>query len=228
MTRWIASSLGIFVLFLVTATGTFAQTGSTSGSTSTTSAFDSLSPGNQKIALALFNAQETDSTTEPLTLDQIAAKKQGGEGWGQVFHDMKAQGPVGEKNLGQIVSRSHRGSHGLVVTAGGRDFDDGSRHAGLKHERDDDDKSEHARFGKGRLSHRDDDSQGLAGSGLSSKSHSSTLDRDDAVQGATSSTWHAHGDYGASRNQTYSGQTYGGKDGWSGSGSTRVGARGGK
>jgi len=42
--------------------------------TTTASSFDSLSPGNQKIANSLFAAQNTAGTTRtPLTRDQIAA-----------------------------------------------------------------------------------------------------------------------------------------------------------
>src|SRR5689334_5112963 len=72
--------------------------------TTTTGAFDALSPGNQKIATALFNAQNTTGTTlTPLTKDQIAGLK-GKEGWGRVFKEMKADGLVQAKNLGQVVS----------------------------------------------------------------------------------------------------------------------------
>ena len=71
-------------------------------------AFDKLSPGNQKIAKALFDAQQSSSnstTTKPLSRDDIAAMKQNGKGkgWGQVFKDMQAKGLVQEKNLGQVV-----------------------------------------------------------------------------------------------------------------------------
>ena len=44
-------------------------------------------------------------TARPLTLDEIAARRQTGQGWGQVFRDMKAQGLVQEKSLGQVVSK---------------------------------------------------------------------------------------------------------------------------
>lgn len=99
-------------------------------------AFDSLSPGNQKIARALFEAEAPTgavpgTTATPLTLDEIAARKLSGEGWGRIFQDMKAQGLVGAKNLGQVVSRFEHPSRGPVVTASGRPFDDGSRHGGL-------------------------------------------------------------------------------------------------
>lgn len=43
---------------------------------SSSGAYASLSTGNQKIARALFEAQ----TTKLLTLDEIAAKKQSGQG----------------------------------------------------------------------------------------------------------------------------------------------------
>jgi hypothetical protein len=66
-------------------------------------AFDKLSPGDQKIAQALFEAQKTNGGTTPLTLEQIAAKKKH-TGWGEVFKQMKAQGLVTDKNLGQTVS----------------------------------------------------------------------------------------------------------------------------
>jgi hypothetical protein len=71
--------------------------------TTGTGAFDKLSPGDQKIARALFEAQSTSGGTTPLTLDQIAAKKKH-TGWGEIFKQMKAQGLVTDKNLGQAVS----------------------------------------------------------------------------------------------------------------------------
>ncbi|MBI4611430.1 MAG: hypothetical protein HY726_20760 [Candidatus Rokubacteria bacterium] len=80
-------------------------------------AFDSLSPGNQKIARALFEAQKQDAasatstTTKALTLDDIAAMKLNGKGWGVVFKEMKAQGLIQERNLGQLVSRANRHAH---------------------------------------------------------------------------------------------------------------------
>src|SRR5215468_9861364 len=91
-------------------------------------AFDSLSPGNQKIALAIFDSQERAATTSPtkqLSLDQIAQQKLDGKGWGVIFKDMKGQ--VADKNLGQAVSRFARSHHGgssapstEITTASGR------------------------------------------------------------------------------------------------------------
>jgi len=93
-------------------------------------AFDELSPGGQKIARALFEAQNTGTTTgtgatasKPLTLEEIAKLKQDGQGWGQIFKDMKSQGLVTQKNLGQVVSRyarTHHMHHGSATTATGR------------------------------------------------------------------------------------------------------------
>lgn len=72
-----------------------------------TGAFEKLSPGDQKIARALFDAQSTSGGATPLTLDQIAAKKKH-TGWGEIFKQMKAQGLVTDKNLGQAVSNFER------------------------------------------------------------------------------------------------------------------------
>ena len=117
-------ALVVAVLALgVAASAALAQSKPRTSSTSTpptAGAFDKLSPGNQTVASALFQAQNTETTppVTPLTLDQIATKKQSGQGWGQVFKDMKAQGLVQEKNLGQVVG--NHSTHGVVTTASGR------------------------------------------------------------------------------------------------------------
>lgn len=111
-------------------------------------AYQKLSPGNQKVARALFEAQGATTTTtttkgssktttpspasaaaagsgngpKPLTLDQIAAMKQSGTGWEQVFRQMRAQGLVADKNIGQVVARYNHASRppsAPVVTTGG-------------------------------------------------------------------------------------------------------------
>lgn len=110
-------------------------------------AYQKLSPGNQKVARALFEAQNTSPTPtttrpgsktapasassaaagsangpKPLTLDQIAAMKQSGTGWEQVFRQMRAQGLVTDKNIGQVVTRYNQFSRppsASVVTTGG-------------------------------------------------------------------------------------------------------------
>jgi hypothetical protein len=97
-------------------------------------AYAKLSPGNAKIARALFEAQVTTAmpttktagaatatTPKALTIDQIAAMKQSGQSWGKVFQTMKAQGLLADKNLGQVVSRyqhqQESSSKGVVTTA---------------------------------------------------------------------------------------------------------------
>jgi hypothetical protein len=72
---------------------------------------------DQKIAQALFDAQTKSTASnapKPLTLDQIVAMKQGHEGWGEVFKDMKAQGLLTQKNLGQVMKDFERQRHETV------------------------------------------------------------------------------------------------------------------
>ena len=85
--------------------------------------FDHLSPGNQKGVRALFEAQKSGlpGGTRLLTLDEIAARKNSGEGWGRVFSSMKAQGLIDAENFGQVVSsfdeRHHLTSTESLTTA---------------------------------------------------------------------------------------------------------------
>ena len=78
------------------------------------SAYDKLSLGNQKVAAALYQAQNpavastahgAAPAARPLTLEEIASKRRSGQAWGQIFREMKAQGLVHEKSLGQVVAR---------------------------------------------------------------------------------------------------------------------------
>ena len=88
-------------------------------------AYARLSPGNAKVARALFEAQVTNTTPsaakapKALTVDQIAAMKQG-QDWGRVFNAMKAQGLLADKNLGQVVTRYEHRSPGAVTTVSAR------------------------------------------------------------------------------------------------------------
>lgn len=98
-------------------------------------AYQKLSAGNQKVARALFEAQtvpmsataskagstpaspapsaasasatpaSASATPKTLTLDQIASMKQQGTGWEHVFRQMRAQGLLAEKNIGQVMTR---------------------------------------------------------------------------------------------------------------------------
>ncbi len=94
-------------------------------------AFEQLSPGNQKIARSLFEAQpaQPPAGTRRLTLDEIAARKQArGGGWGRVFDGMRAEGLTTTKNLGQSVSsynHRHHVSTGAVTTAANRTVSSG-------------------------------------------------------------------------------------------------------
>lgn len=102
-----ASALAGFLLLLgVVSSPASAQTpGLVNG------AYQRLSSGNQKIARALFDAQAavivpaSPAASKALTLDEIAAQKQGGTTWGQVFMAMKSRGLLRERDLGQVVSR---------------------------------------------------------------------------------------------------------------------------
>ena len=91
-------------------------------------AFDDLSPGNQKIVQALCDGQTggcpaiSSPGQKTLTRDQIASLKQH-RGWGELFNDMKANGqiPPDVKNLGQLVSGRSQGNSstsGTAITSG--------------------------------------------------------------------------------------------------------------
>ena len=113
---------GFLLLFgAMSASPTSAQMPSVAG------AFERLTPGNQKIARALYDAQAAvlrptapgsgTRASRALTLDEIAAQKQG-QGWGQVFQAMRSQGLVLEATLGQVVGRyEHQRSRAAVTTA---------------------------------------------------------------------------------------------------------------
>jgi hypothetical protein len=116
MTRWIvATAVGLLMLceMLLSVSQVFAG------------AFDELSPGNQKAVRALYEAQRSNPPpgTRRLTLDQIAARKQGGQGWGRIFDDMKSRGLVDAKNFGQVVSsynHRHPSAASTMTTAANR------------------------------------------------------------------------------------------------------------
>jgi hypothetical protein len=106
-------------------TGGSGTTTMETGGTSEVGAAESLSPGNRKIADSLFDSQTIGSSGQQAwSLDQIAAAKQSGQGWGEIFHQMKADGLIQAKNLGQVVSGRYRppatgsGSTTVVITNG--------------------------------------------------------------------------------------------------------------
>lgn len=104
--RFPIPSLAVVSVFAIIATaGAQGQTKPTASAPA--AAYDRLSLGNQKVALALYQAQTPmmGTTARPFSLEQIAAKRRGGQGWGQIFRELKAQGLVHEKTLGQVVAR---------------------------------------------------------------------------------------------------------------------------
>ena len=67
-----------------------------------------LSPGDQKVVHALFEAQSKPKSGAPLlTRDQIAAMKTP-QGWSAVFRDLRGKGFLTQKSLGQIVKDYER------------------------------------------------------------------------------------------------------------------------
>ena len=168
-----------------TQTTTSAQTttqSSTTPSASTQNAFDKLSPGGQKIALALCGAQaggcptgqsstqppsgSTQTTvssakTQSLTLDQIAQMKQH-RGWAEIFKDMQKSGqiPPDVKNLGQLVSGRYQSSGTTITTGSGKtEVVGGSGNSG----------NSGSQLGKG---HAGDDSAGSSAGGAGSSAGS--------------------------------------------------------
>src|SRR5215469_16294185 len=124
---------------LALAAGLVLMAGAALAETKSTSpgSFSDLSPGNQNIARALFYAQHpAPNGPQPLNMNQIAALKGSHEGWGEVFKQMKAEGLVNDKNLGQVVSSyehhlhntthaSSSSGHTIVTTGNGRSFASG-------------------------------------------------------------------------------------------------------
>ena len=116
MTRSFIATLG--ALMLVAAMGTSAEPQSKSAtepevaSVPSPSAFESLSPGNKRIATALFEAQNTSANNAtPMTLEQIAQERRSGRKWGDVFQAMKSQGLIQAETLGQVLGRYDRARH---------------------------------------------------------------------------------------------------------------------
>ncbi len=127
----IKERLALAAALMLMASQGFAQTSTpTTGTAATTAsgpsqtAFSGLSPGNQKIARSLFLAQQpTPTGPAPLSLNQIAAME-GHAGWGEVFKQMKSEGLLTAKNLGQVVS-AHEASLHAGAAGAGRSFSTG-------------------------------------------------------------------------------------------------------
>lgn len=104
-----------------TDTTTTTTTTGTTGGAPPPSAYEQLSTGGRKIADAMFEGQSvTGDGPEAWSVEQIAAAKQDGQGWGQIFHDLKSQGLTDAKNLGELVSGRYQPttSTGETTTTG--------------------------------------------------------------------------------------------------------------
>ena len=78
-------------------------------SANTPSPFASLSPGNRKIAVALFESQRpTAQHAQSMTLERIAEEKRSGKTWNEVFQAMKSQGLIQAETLAQVLGRHDR------------------------------------------------------------------------------------------------------------------------
>jgi hypothetical protein len=116
MRRLILTSLAAVIF--VGATGAFAEPPArptpqpTMASAPSPGAYESLSPGNKRIAAALFDAQKSSTGgTAPLTRDQIAEERRSGKSWGDVFQAMKSQGLIQAETLAQVLGRYNRTRH---------------------------------------------------------------------------------------------------------------------
>jgi hypothetical protein len=116
MRRAILISLG--AVLLLGTTGAFAEPPSppapapAMASAPASNAYEALSPGNKRIAVALFEAQKSPAqNVTPLTLDQIAQERRSGKSWGDVFHAMKSQGLIDAETLAQVLGRYDRARH---------------------------------------------------------------------------------------------------------------------
>lgn len=116
MRPWIAISL--CAVTLVGANGVLAESPSTPTPEPTTASvpslgvYESLSPGNKRVAVALFEAQKTSAPDVTLlTLDQIAQERRSGKSWGDVFLAMKSQGQIQAETLAQVLGRYNRARH---------------------------------------------------------------------------------------------------------------------
>ena len=116
MNRRIVHSLGVVMLAMASTAAAEPQSrpapAPAIASANTPSPFAALSPGNRRIAVALFESQKpTAPTAQPMTLEQIAQEKRGGKTWNEVFQAMKAQGLIQAETLAQVLGRYDRARH---------------------------------------------------------------------------------------------------------------------
>jgi hypothetical protein len=108
-----ALAMAVTPALLTAQTGAAAAPAATPLVANESGAYARLSPGNQRIARAIFDAQHEQATGRR-SLDQIAAMRQGA-GWVDVYSGLKREGLVHDRNLGQAVARSsHTGRPALA------------------------------------------------------------------------------------------------------------------
>ncbi|HEV2550699.1 MAG TPA: hypothetical protein VGU20_25525 [Stellaceae bacterium] len=162
--------------------------------------FSDLSPGNQNIARALFYAQHPAANgPQPLSMNQIAALK-GQEGWGEVFKQMKAEGLVNEKNLGEVVSSYEHHRHDTraassngrttVTTGNGHAFASGSDNGHAQTGKSGDAGSEGAEHGLASADHGHDVTVSTAGGATNAGGASASSAGGAGAHGGA--TGHAH------------------------------------
>ena len=82
--------------------------------------FDALAPTDQKIARALFLAQQVTATgPAPLSLDQVAALKKGSS-WSKVLKDMRSRGLVEATSLDEVMIGAETHAPGKAGNAKGK------------------------------------------------------------------------------------------------------------
>ncbi|HEY7676564.1 MAG TPA: hypothetical protein VIG69_05810 [Candidatus Methylomirabilis sp.] len=77
--------------------------------------------GLGELAIARALARATAGSDHPLTLRQVIALRESEGGWGQVFHHLRDEGLVNERNLGQVVrhARTAARTSGTAVGSSG-------------------------------------------------------------------------------------------------------------
>jgi hypothetical protein len=113
MNRRIVHGLGVLMLAMASTAAAEPQSRPAPppaiASTNSPSPFAALSPGNRRIAVALFESQKrTAPNVQPMTLAQIAQEKRSGRTWNEVFQAMKSQGLVQAETLAQVLGRHDR------------------------------------------------------------------------------------------------------------------------
>ena len=113
MNRRIVHRLGVLMLAMVSTAAAEPQSSPAPppaiASSNAPSPFASLSPGNRRIAVALFESQKpTALNVQPMTLEQVAQEKRNGKTWNEVFQAMKSQGLIQAETLAQVLGRHDR------------------------------------------------------------------------------------------------------------------------